>query len=208
MVLIDVGLLGTLPRREFRAALAEVIKYGLIWDASFFSFLERNLEAILSLDGQILSLAIKRCCEIKASIVTQDEKEEGLRAILNYGHTVGHALEAATHFRKYRHGEAVAIGMEVAGRISERLGLWRPEDSLRQRELLRLAGLPLAAPVKAEKLLELIYYDKKVREGKAHFVLTRAIGDAIIQCFSEDEVILRALKEMEGGYGRRPAFAS
>jgi len=200
IVLIDVALLRTLPDREFRAGLAEVIKYGVISDASFFSFLEENLGRILGLDWQALSLAVKRCCEIKASIVAQDEREEGLRAILNYGHTIGHALEAATHFRTYRHGEAVAIGMEAAGRISESLGLWKPEDRSRQHAILEAAGLPLSFRVKPEKLLQLIYYDKKVRDGRARFVLTRAVGDAIILELSEEEVILRTLREMRKDY--------
>ena len=119
LVLIDLDFLHTLPEGEFRAGMAEVIKYGVIADADFFSFLEENLEKIFRLDPVVLTFMIKRCCEIKASIVAQDEREEGLRAILNYGHTVGHALEAATRFRTYRHGEAVAVGMEAAGRISE-----------------------------------------------------------------------------------------
>ncbi|MDH7499862.1 MAG: 3-dehydroquinate synthase [candidate division NC10 bacterium] len=201
MVLIDVALLRTLPDREFRAGLAEVIKYGVITDASFFSFLEANLERLLARDGEALSLAVKRCCEIKASIVAQDEREEGLRAILNYGHTIGHALEAAGRFQIYRHGEAVSIGMEAAGRISESLGLWRPEDRARQRAILQAAGLPLSFRVKPEKLLPWIYYDKKAREGRARFVLTRAIGDAIIRELSEEGVLLRTLEEMRKDYG-------
>jgi len=200
VVLIDIAFLDTLPDREFRAGLAEVIKYGVISDASFFSFLESNLDPILRLDAETLLFVIKRCCQIKASIVAQDEKEEGLRAILNYGHTIGHALEAATRFRRYRHGEAVAIGMEAAGRISESLGLWRPEETSRQRAILRAAGLPCNLPVKPEKLLKLLYYDKKTRNQKAHFVLTRAIGDAIIRPLSEEELILKALHEMSKDY--------
>jgi 3-dehydroquinate synthase len=195
--LIDIDFLHTLPEREFRAGMAEVIKYGIIADAAFFSFLEENLEKIFRLDPEVLTFMIKRCCEIKASIVVQDEKEEGLRAILNYGHTIAHALEAATRFQRYRHGEAVAVGMEAAGRISQLLGLWRLEEASRQRAILRAAHLPLTLPLKPKRLLEWLSYDKKVREGRAHFVLTRAIGDAIIRPLYEEELILTALTAME-----------
>jgi len=196
LVLIDIDLLHTLPEREFRAGMAEVIKYGVIADPAFFSFLEENLGKIFCLDPGVLSLMVKRCCEIKASIVAQDEKEEGLRAILNYGHTIGHALEAATRFHTYRHGEAVAVGMEAAGRISQLLGLWSSEDASRQRAILRGANLPLTLPLNPKRLLKLLSYDKKVREGKAHFVLTRAIGDAIIRPLYEEETVLKALNAM------------
>jgi len=196
LVLIDIDFLHTLPERELRAGMAEVIKYGVIADADFFSFLEENLEKIFRLDPEVLTFMIKRCCEIKASIVVQDEREEGLRAMLNYGHTIAHALEAATRFQVYRHGEAVAVGMEAAGRISELLGLWRAEETSRQRAILRAANLPLTLPLKPERLLKLLSYDKKVRKGKPHFVLTRAIGDAIIRPLSEEEIILTALTAM------------
>ncbi len=196
LVLIDLDFLQTLPEREFRAGMAEVIKYGVIADADFFSFLEENLEKIFRLDPEVLTFMIKRCCEIKASIVVQDEREEGLRAILNYGHTIGHALEAATHFRTYRHGEAVAVGMEAAGRISELLGLWKAEEASRQRALLKAANLPRALPLRPKRLLKLLSYDKKVREGRTHFVLTRAVGDAIIRPLYEEEVIATALTAM------------
>jgi 3-dehydroquinate synthase len=196
LVLIDIDFLQTLSKRELRAGLGEVIKYGVIADAAFFSFLEENLQKILRLDPVVLPLMIRRCCEIKAAIVGQDEREEGMRAVLNYGHTIGHALEVATHFRRYRHGEAVAAGMEAAGRISHLLGLWSATEASRQRALLKAAKLPIAIPVEAEKLLKLLCYDKKVREGKAHFVLTRAIGDAIIRPLSDEELILKALNAM------------
>lgn len=208
LVLIDTAFLHTLPAREFRAGLGEVIKYGIISDASFFSFLEQNLREIFNHDPQVLSAMIKRCCEIKASIVAQDEREEGLRAILNYGHTIGHALEAATGFRIYRHGEAVAIGMEAAARISLFLGLWSAGEALRQRAILRAAGLPLTFTQKPKKLLKLLYYDKKARGGKAHFVLTRAIGDAIIRPLAEEEIILKALNEMSREHGSRDASST
>ena len=197
LVLIDIDFLHTLPEREFRAGMAEVIKYAIIADAAFFSFLEENLGKIFRLDPEVLTFTIKRCCEIKASIVVQDEKEEGLRALLNYGHTIGHALEAATRFQRYRHGEAVAVGMEAAGRISELLGFWSAEEASRQRAILRAAHLPLTLPLKPKRLLEWLCYDKKVREGRTHFVLTRAIGDAIIRPLYEEELILTALMAME-----------
>ncbi len=195
LVLIDVSFLSTLPQREFGAGMAEVIKYGIICDANFVSFLEENLQEVFSLNPEVVSFMIKRCCQIKASIVAQDEREEGLRAVLNYGHTIGHCVEAATHFRGFRHGEAVAIGMVVAGRISELLGLWSPGDAARQKEILRAAGLPLSHHMRPEKVLRWLHYDKKVRDGRAHFVLTRSIGDAIIRQFVEEEVILKALNE-------------
>jgi len=195
LVMIDVTLVETLPERDFRAALAEVIKYGLIYDSSFFSYLEQNLDRLLELDREVLSFVVKRCCEIKAAVVGRDEREEGIRAILNYGHTVGHALEAATNFRIYRHGEAVAIGMEAEGRIAEYLGLWGGEQRRRQQGILMSAGLPLSTQARPERLLRLMYRDKKVRDGRTFFALTRGIGDAIVQEI-EEGLILRALREM------------
>jgi 3-dehydroquinate synthase len=181
LVLCDLDTLGSLPEREFRAGLAEVIKYGIIHDAALFRRLERRLPAILRRDPAILAGVIARCCQIKAQVVRQDETESGLRAILNFGHTVGHALEAISHYGKYLHGEAIAIGQVVAARLSTRqLGL--PEtDAARIRTLLDRAGLPTRLALSSRQrasLFAAMKLDKKVSGGEIRFVLAPRIGQA------------------------------
>lgn len=180
LVLADVALLATLPERELRAGLVEVVKYGVIADKDFFEYLEANLEAILARDPQALAYLVKVCCRIKAAVVEEDEKEQGLRAILNFGHTVGHALEALTSYRHLRHGEAVAIGMVAAAKLSERRGLCRGEDVKRIQALLMRLDLPLALPVRPHDVIEALFYDKKVQEGVPHFVFTLGIGQVTV----------------------------
>jgi len=180
-VLADTTTLGTLPPREFRAGLAEVIKYGLIADAGFLDWLEANLDALLRLDGAALAHAIRRSCEIKAAIVAEDEREHGRRALLNLGHTFGHALEAAAGYGEWLHGEAVGAGMLMAADLSCRLGWLGPAEVARVRHLLARAGLPVQAPpIGAGRALGLMGMDKKVLAGRIRLVLMRKIGEGVV----------------------------
>ena len=179
LVLCDLRTFASLPLREYRAGLAEVIKYGIIYDAGLFERLERDLPKLLRRDPRTLAAVVARCCEIKAEVVRQDETEGGLRAILNFGHTVGHALEAVSRYGKYLHGEAIAIGQMVAARLSaQRLGL-PARDVDRIERLFHRAGLPthvgLSAPQR-QKILIAMQLDKKVSGGEIKFVLARQIG--------------------------------
>jgi 3-dehydroquinate synthase len=179
LVLCDLGTLGTLPRREYRAGLAEVIKYGIIYDAALFKRLERKFPELLRLDAGTLAWVVARCCEIKAEVVGQDETESGLRAILNFGHTIGHGLEAISHYGKYLHGEAISIGQVAAARLSAQL-LNLPEPEVeRIGALFRRAGLPTTLKLSADrqkKLMTAMQLDKKVSSGEIKFVLARKIG--------------------------------
>jgi 3-dehydroquinate synthase len=179
LVLCDLRTLATLPPREYRAGLGEVIKYGIIYDAAFFRRLERDLPKLLRRDMQTLAAVVARCCEIKAEVVRQDETESGLRAILNFGHTIGHGLEAISHYGKYLHGEAISIGQVGAAGLSARvLGL--PErDVERIRAVFERAGLPTEVrlnPAARQRLLSAMQLDKKVSGGEIKFVLARRIG--------------------------------
>lgn len=180
LVLIDPQVLKTLPSREFRAGMAEVIKYGVIWDQDLFQQLElaERLNELDSLSPELLQTVLTHSCQAKADVVSQDEKEGGIRAILNYGHTVGHAIESLTGYRLVNHGEAVAIGMVVAGKIAVKMGDWSAEESQRQDDLITKAGLPKAVPhmLSIEDILETLKSDKKVKAGKVRFVLPDRIG--------------------------------
>jgi 3-dehydroquinate synthase len=202
LVLIDPAVLATLPAREFRAGMAEVIKYGVIGDTVLFADLEaaarRDPDAALaSRDGvgaRLLQRLLERSAAAKARVVAADEKEGGLRAILNYGHTVGHAVETLTGYGTYLHGEAVALGMVVAGRIARGMGLWAAEDQARQEALIRAAGLPLELPpLDPDAVLACLQADKKVRAGQVRFVLPRAIGSVEIRDDVPPERIREAL---------------
>ncbi|MDH4311036.1 MAG: 3-dehydroquinate synthase [Gammaproteobacteria bacterium] len=180
-VLSDLGTLRTLPPRELRAGLAEVIKYGLIDDAAFLAWIESSVDALLALDMDALAQAVRRSCEIKARIVAADEREHGQRALLNLGHTFGHAIETAAGYGEWLHGEAVALGMLLAADLSQRLGYIDTADATRVRELLRRAGLPIEAPaIGAARALELMGMDKKVLQGRLRLVLLREIGAGIV----------------------------
>jgi 3-dehydroquinate synthase len=180
-VVADTDTLETLPPREFRAGLAEVIKYGLIADAAFLGWIEANLDALLRLDGAALTHAIRRSCEIKAEIVAEDEREHGRRALLNLGHTFGHAIETATGYGEWLHGEAVGTGMLMAADLSCRLGWIGASDVARVRALLERAGLPVAAPpIGAGRALELMGMDKKVLAGRIRLVLMRKVGEGVV----------------------------
>ena len=178
-VLIDVDVLGTLPEREFIAGLGEVVKYGVILDKEFFAYLEENIEPILQRDAQTLQHIVARSCQLKADIVQQDEREEsGVRSYLNYGHTFGHALEAITNYNTLLHGEGVAIGMQCAARLAERLGRIGTDVVDRQEKLLKALGLPVDMPdVDLTEVLKLMRMDKKVASGEMRFVLPTRLGE-------------------------------
>jgi 3-dehydroquinate synthase len=179
LVLCDLSALKTLPEREYRAGLAEVIKYGIIYDRSFFERLERDLPALLKRSPAILGETIARCCEIKAEVVGQDETESGLRAILNFGHTIGHALEAISRYGKYLHGEAISIGQVAAAFLSQRLSGLAETDAQRVENLFRRAALPVQVrlkPPERDALFAAMRLDKKVSGGEVKFVLAREIG--------------------------------
>jgi 3-dehydroquinate synthase len=181
LVLCDLKTLATLPTREYRAGLAEVIKYGIIYDANLFKALERDLPRLLRREPGPLARVIGRCCEIKAEVVRQDENEGGLRAILNFGHTVGHALEAISHYGKYLHGEAISIGQAAAARLSAQILDLSDGDVRRITNLFQRAGLPTTvklSEMQRKKLFAAMKLDKKVSKGEIKFVLARRIGHA------------------------------
>lgn len=181
-VLADLDTLATLPDRELRAGLAEVIKYGPIADAAFFDWIDGSLEQLLARNVDALGYAVRRSCEIKAAVVGADEREAGLRAILNFGHTFGHAIEAGLGYGEWLHGEAVGCGMVMAVELSARLGLLAPRDAKRLARLVGRAGLPVRGPaLGADRYLELMRVDKKAEAGEIRFVLIDAIGHALLR---------------------------
>lgn len=198
-VVADTATLKTLPHRELLAGLAEVIKYGMLADAGFFKWLEQHLDRLLALDAEILTQAIYRCCELKARIVSQDERESiggGPRALLNLGHTFGHAIETYTGYTQWLHGEAVATGLCMAADMSARQGWLSADDAARCISLIQRAGLPSRPPsgMTSDHFLELMGHDKKVAAGKMRLVLMRKIGMAVLTAeFSEQ--VLRATLE-------------
>lgn len=178
-VIADLDTLDTLPPRELAAGLAEVIKYGPIADADFLDWIETNLGALLARDKAALAYAVKRSCEIKAWVVGQDEREQGLRAILNFGHTFGHAIETGLGYGEWLHGEGVGCGMVLASDLSVRLGLMPPEFLTRMRRLIEAASLPVRAPrLGVDRYLELMRVDKKSEGGEIRFVLIEGLGKA------------------------------
>jgi 3-dehydroquinate synthase len=180
-VVSDTDTLATLPPRELAAGLAEVIKYGLIRDPAFFDWLEANMARLARREPEALAYAIERSCANKAEVVGLDERETGPRALLNFGHTFGHAIESGTGYGTWLHGEAVGTGMLLAARLSRRLGLLAAEDVKRLAAVLRAAGLPLEPPaLGTERFLELMGHDKKVESGRIRFVLLRRIGEAFV----------------------------
>lgn len=186
---IDVDVLKTLPTREISAGLAEVIKYGLILDAEFFAWCEENIAKLLALDVETISYAIHRSCELKAYVVGEDEKETGMRAILNLGHTFGHAIETALGYGKWLHGEAVGCGMVQAAELSAQvLGLPRSEVD-RIRRLVEAIGCPTVAPnLGTDKWIELMHIDKKAEGGKIKFVLLPKIGEAVVRTVPSEDL--------------------
>ncbi len=182
-VFIDPETLFTLPRREFKAGMAEVIKYGIIKDKVLFEYLEndKNRDKILNLENQSLIKIINNSIQTKACIVSEDEKENGIRAILNYGHSFGHVIENLCGYGEYLHGEAISIGMKIAGDIAIDKNLWLKEDSLRQNNLIESYGLPIQTPkIKKDEVVTILMGDKKVRNGKMRFILPKKIGEVDI----------------------------
>jgi 3-dehydroquinate synthase len=177
LVLVDPAVLTTLSDREFRSGLAEVIKHGIVLDAAYFHDLEENVEALLARDLPTLERVVAGSCRIKAAVVERDEQEAELRWVLNYGHTVGHALEAATDFTRWAHGEAVALGIAAESDLAERLGLAAPVTRERQIRLLHAVGLPVAGlGAEPAAVIEALSRDKKARDGRVPFVLSPEIG--------------------------------
>jgi 3-dehydroquinate synthase len=198
-VIADTEVLNTLPDRELRAGLAEVIKYGLVRDPEFFAWLENNVGKILARDPRALTYAIKRSCQMKAEVVGVDERELGLRAILNLGHTFGHAIENALGYGEWLHGEAVAAGMVLAAQMSMNMG-WLPEtDYTRTVTLLETSGLPIKAPsIGADKARELMGMDKKVLAGQLRLVLLQDLGHAVVTADYPPEALQITLQQ---GFG-------
>jgi 3-dehydroquinate synthase len=210
LVLIDPSVLATLPVQEFRAGMAEVIKYGVIGDSELFAALEAaalkdpsgdgGLASREALGEALLQSLLERSAAAKARVVAADEREGGLRAILNYGHTLGHCVETLSGYGTYLHGEAVGLGMLAAGALSRHLGLWSAQDESRQRALIAAAGLPLSwPPLDPEAVLACLQGDKKVRQGKVRFVLPVAIGRVEIRDDIDPELIRQVLLELTVG---------
>ena len=188
-VVCELDTLTTLPARELSAGLAEVIKYGPIADAEFLDWIETSLDALLAGDPRALAHAVQRSCEIKAGVVAADERESGLRAILNFGHTFGHAIEAGLGYGSWLHGEAVACGMVLASELSVRLGLMPADFAARMRRLCERAHLPVQAPdLGADRYLELMRIDKKSEGGELRFVLIEALGRATVRGVPDAQV--------------------
>jgi len=189
-VIADTTTLRTLPPRELRAGLAEVVKYGLIFDLQFLEWIEANVERLLALDDEALAHAIHRSCELKAEVVRRDERETGDRALLNLGHTFGHAIETGTGYTEWLHGEAVAAGMVVAADMSARLGMLGAADVERVRTLLQRIGLPVDPPkFGATRALDYMSVDKKVKSGRIRLVLLERLGGARFTADYADEAL-------------------
>ncbi len=194
-VFIDTDTLGTLPPPELVAGLVEVIKYGVIRDAELFEYIENTLDDILQLNYNALLKIIATSCQIKANVVEEDETEKHLRAILNYGHTIGHAIETVTRYKKYRHGEAVAIGMLYASRIAIDMGLAGNTVFERQLSLIKKLGLALNTGLPSEDIVKTLYADKKAIGGRLRFILPTKIGEVIISDQVTEEILYRILGE-------------
>jgi 3-dehydroquinate synthase len=201
LVLIDPQVLDTLPVREFQAGMAEVIKYGIIWDADLFEQMEAcdRLDEMGYLSPSLLQTILERSCQAKADVVSKDEKEAGLRAILNYGHTIGHAVESLTGYRLVNHGEAVAIGMVAAGKIAEGLNMWDKGSQSRHIALIQKAGLTTKLPsgIDINAIVDALQTDKKVKAGKVRFVLPTQIGVVEITDQVPTDIISQVLQEMQ-----------
>ena len=182
VVLASVDVLATLPDRELSAGLAEVIKYGLVYDIHFLNWLEENMAGLVGRDTALLAYAIYRSCELKAEVVAQDEKESGVRALLNLGHTFGHAIESCQGYGNWLHGEAVAVGTVMAADLSQRLGWISSEDCQRVIRIMRAANLPVESPegMTPEDYMTLMAVDKKVIDGQLRLILLRALGNAVV----------------------------
>ncbi len=197
LVLTDTAALRTLPEREFRSGLAEVIKHGIVLDAAYFDDVERAATALLQRDGMALERIVAGSCRLKAAVVERDEHEASLRHVLNYGHTIGHAIEAATGYERFAHGEAVSLGIAAEAGIAERLGLAKPETRARQLRLLEAVGLPVrGVGLVAERVVEALARDKKAKDGRVPFVLAPEIGAFRLVFDVPRTLILDALAEL------------
>lgn len=194
-VVSDVATLDSLPDRELRAGLAEVIKHAAALDGAFFEWLELNVSRLVQRDRDALVHAIRRCCELKAGIVAEDEREAGRRALLNFGHTFGHAIELGEGYGAWLHGEAVAAGMVMGAELSRRLGLVPVEGVERLRNLIREAGLPVKGPaIKPERLMELMATDKKAAQGRVRFVVLESLGRASLRGGIAPELVAESIR--------------
>jgi 3-dehydroquinate synthase len=195
LVLIDISTLDTLPERELKAGLAEVIKYGLIRDPEFFTWLEGNIEKLLDRDQEALAYAVHRSCANKADVVAADERETGERALLNLGHTFGHAIETGLGYGVWLHGEAISAGTLIAAELSNRLGWLTADEVKRIEHLFVRAGLPVyGAPLGAAKYLELMRHDKKVQDGRLRLILLKGIGRAVVSDVADEGMICGAIE--------------
>lgn len=197
-VVIDISVLNTLPEREYTAGLAEVIKYGLLGDHRFFEWIEKNADAIRKKEKHALLYMIEKCCQMKADIVCQDENEKDIRALLNLGHTFAHAIESATNYKTYYHGEAVAIGLHCSALMSHKLGDINKVTLDRVKALISLMGLPTMLPkdIKTDRLLALMQRDKKVIQSTLSIVLLREIGHSYIESIADNSIIQKVLEEV------------
>lgn len=192
IVLIDANTLDTLPDREFISGLAEIVKYGIVYDKNFFDFISGNAGKLLERDKDCLMSVVRRSCEIKASVVTKDERECGVRATLNFGHTIGHAVESLTEYKTYLHGEAISIGMVQAARISEKMGYSDNADTEQIVSLLEKLRLPVdLPPFSASSYVDAILHDKKVKDGIITFVLNNGIGAYSLVKISDLALIMK-----------------
>jgi 3-dehydroquinate synthase len=201
LVLIDSQVLQTLPPREFRAGMAEVIKYGIIWDEALFKQLEAapQLDSYGAVSPELLQLILSKSCQAKADVVSQDEKEAGLRAILNYGHTIGHGVEKIMNFQGVNHGEAVAIGMVAAGELAVKLDFWPATLAQRQHALIAKTGLPTQIPATADidSIVQALKSDKKVKAGQVRFILPSQIGTVEMTNQVPSALITTVLQSMQ-----------
>jgi 3-dehydroquinate synthase len=200
-VLIDPDSLGTLPLSEIKSGLAEVIKYGIISDEQFFYQTRDELSQIIARNPEALERAIKRSCEIKAEVVCEDETEQGRRAILNFGHTVGHAIETVTNYQVYKHGEAISIGMVSASLIGEELGITPPTVTAAISKCLQQAGLPVAFPegIPFEEVRRAMLRDKKTQDGKLRFVIAELIGNVKVVDNVSPQLVSAAISRQKPG---------
>jgi 3-dehydroquinate synthase len=198
LVLFDTSLLKTLPEREVRAGLSEVVKHGLIWDREFVEWCETNAERLLALDGEALTYALYHGCGVKAKVVSQDEREGGLRAILNLGHTFGHAFEAVAQYDEFVHGEAISIGMVGAAKLAVRFGR-SPEIYHVTKRVLQKFGLPVRLPghISTDAVMSAMMHDKKFREGKMVFVVPEEIGKVEIRKDVPAEWVREIVEELK-----------
>lgn len=197
LVWIDVNTLDTLSEREFLSGIAEVIKYGIIWDGEFFDLLEKNKEKVLKRDKKVLTKIIKRSCEIKSEVVSKDERESSLRSILNYGHSIGHAIETTTGYSLFLHGEAISIGMVYEAKISHMLGFLSKESFERIRNIFKEYGLPVDMPAFIDRngIFKAILIDKKNIHGKIRMVIPEDVGKIKINFEIGEEELKRVLNE-------------